>query len=1111
MLGPLRPGECAGAYAAPQERARFQREAEAVAGLRHANIVQVYDVGDHDGRPYFTMEFVEGGSLRQKLAGTPQPARQAAELTATLAEAVQVAHQGGIVHRDLNPANVLLTPDGIPKISDFGLARRLEGGAALTQSGAAVGTPSYMAPEQAAGKLHVIGPAVDVYALGAILYELLTGRPPFRAETAAETAQQVIYQEPASPSQLNAKVPRDLETICLKCLHKEPERRYASAVALADDLRRFLEERPIQARPLSWGERLWRWGRRKPAVAALMAMALALVGLAVGGGLLLERQQAERREETARQEGRAWQAVDAALKQAAELQQKDRWLEARAALRGAPSLLGTSGPADLRERVSQAGADAEMGAELEDLRLRLLEGRKSHDAVAPTGAQLYAEAFRKYGIPLATLEPAEAASLIRNSAIRETLLAFLHDWLLNWAWGADRTKLMLVADRADDNEWRRGLREAAAANDARKLKQLLTERAAPIQPPMVLAALSADLIRGAGEQEVRALLRQAQQLHPEDFWINFQLGYFLQDERPQEAVGYFRAAVASHPNSSQAHTLLGRALRDAGDADGAIAAFRKAIALNPNRAGGRDLARVLATKGRLEEGRVVWQNILDGDPPDYEPWYGYAQLCAFLGNEGAYHRACKAVRERFGDSRQHWTVSERDSLACLLMPASGDELRRAVEMADRAVAVGPKFPDPDNAYLLFVKGLAEYRQGRPDRAVPLLQESAALLPNRAGPRLALAMVQFQSGSKKEARKTLAAAVRAYNWKEPQADHPTAWVSHVLRRQAEAMILPNLPAFLQGRYQPQDNDERLAMVGICQFEGLYAAAARLYADAFAADPNLDDNLTTQCRYRTLREEQPIDDRMDPLETASRYLAARCAALAGGGLGKDGAKLSEAERTRWRKQARVWLQADLALWVKTLGSDNDMDHGLTKRMLKLWQVEPDLTGIRELNALDELSANERNECVALWHEVGLVLKRIAEHELAVARDPKHTDFLGVVRSNLIQHGRLDEARVAWQTALEANPLDHNAWFGYAELCLFLGRENEYCRAREALLARFGATVNPYHAERTSRSCLLMPATADIMRQAATLARRAAAEDPAQVQWAYPWFLFAQGLVE
>ena len=251
----------AGAYAGAHERARFQREAQVVAGLRHANIVQVYDVGDHDGCPFFTMELLEGGSLAQAFAGTPRPARQMAALLVVLAEAVRVAHQAGIVHRDLKPGNILLTAQGTPKVADFGLARHFEGEAALTLSGTRMGTPSYMAPEQVVGKAGMIGPATDIYALGALLYEMLTGRPPFRGETATETERQVVQDEPP-PSRLNTKVPRDLETICLKCLSKEPQRRYASAAALAADLRRFMEGRPIQARPVSWGERSWRWCRR---------------------------------------------------------------------------------------------------------------------------------------------------------------------------------------------------------------------------------------------------------------------------------------------------------------------------------------------------------------------------------------------------------------------------------------------------------------------------------------------------------------------------------------------------------------------------------------------------------------------------------------------------------------------------------------------------------------------------------------------------------------------------------------------------------------------------------------------------------------------------------
>ncbi len=209
---------------------------------------------------------------------------------------------------------------------------------------------------------------------------MLTGRPPFRGETAAETERQVIHDEAVPPSRLNTKVPRDLETICLKCLSKEPRRRYASAAALADDLRRFGEGRPIQARPVGWGERSWRWCRRNPTAAALLVTALALVGLAVGGGFWLERQQAERREETARREGQQSKAAEAVLEQAAALQKQGRWPEARAVLEAAPSLLDTPALADLRERVGHALADARMVTELEEIRLRLPEGSATHGA-----------------------------------------------------------------------------------------------------------------------------------------------------------------------------------------------------------------------------------------------------------------------------------------------------------------------------------------------------------------------------------------------------------------------------------------------------------------------------------------------------------------------------------------------------------------------------------------------------------------------------------------------------------------------------------------------------------------------------------------------------------
>jgi tRNA A-37 threonylcarbamoyl transferase component Bud32 len=261
---------------ADETLARFHTEAEAIARLQHPNIVQVFQVGDHQGRPFLALEFCPGGTLEKKLAGTPLLPREAAALVRTLAEAMQAAHQANVIHRDLKPANVLLAADGTPKVTDFGLARKLDD-RGQTRTGAILGTPSYMAPEQAAGRKEV-GPSADVYALGVILYECLTGRPPFKAAEVYETLTQVIANDPVPPRRLNPQVPADLETICLKCLHKVPARRYATARELADDLGRFLEGRPIQARPVGYMERTWRLGRRHPWAAAF--------GLAVvSGGL----------------------------------------------------------------------------------------------------------------------------------------------------------------------------------------------------------------------------------------------------------------------------------------------------------------------------------------------------------------------------------------------------------------------------------------------------------------------------------------------------------------------------------------------------------------------------------------------------------------------------------------------------------------------------------------------------------------------------------------------------------------------------------------------------------------------------------------------------------
>jgi serine/threonine-protein kinase len=272
----------AGPGADPGELRRFRTEAEAVARLRHPNILQVHDIGEVDGCPYFSMEYLEGGSLGRRARAGPVPPRRAAEVVEALARGMHHAHQAGVVHRDLKPSNVLLDADGTPKVADFGLAKLLDADATRTDSDAVLGTACYMSPEQAAGASRDVGPAADVYGLGAILYDLLTGRPPVERASWSVMLELVRTQDPPDPRRLRPEVDADLEAVCLKCLRKDPARRYASALQLADDLRRWLDGRPTLARPLGRPGRVWRAARRRPfAAAALLLLLVAAVAVPV--------------------------------------------------------------------------------------------------------------------------------------------------------------------------------------------------------------------------------------------------------------------------------------------------------------------------------------------------------------------------------------------------------------------------------------------------------------------------------------------------------------------------------------------------------------------------------------------------------------------------------------------------------------------------------------------------------------------------------------------------------------------------------------------------------------------------------------------------------------
>ncbi|MFT3882408.1 MAG: protein kinase [Gemmatales bacterium] len=669
----------AGAYAGEQERERFQREAEAEAKLRHPNIVQIYDVGDSEGRSYFTMEYIEGGSLSQKLDGTPVPARQAASMLVTLAEAVQAAHQNGIVHRDLKPANILLTADGTLKISDFGLARRLDGEAGLTRSGIPMGTPSYMSPEQAGGKNLPVGPAVDIYAFGAILYELLTGRPPFVAESASETIQQVITQDPVPPSRLNGKVPRDLETICLKCLHKESAIRYATAEALADDLKRYLRGDAITARSEGVLGRLVRRVRRRPGFSALITastlLAIALVG--VGLWMLSEREATARSAQA--EEAALEKSTEADLKEMEESLHKSAWAEARAALERGKGRLGDRGSAQLRDRMEQGSQLLRLAARLDDIRLN-----KHKSIGAPRSLEKehleYEAAFREAGLGQVNDDPKIVANRIQRSHIRDALMTALDDWMFT-SNSAHRKWLEKVVAAADPTDWRARVLDPKNWQDEAAFTRLL--KSAPTLNPWISTFLTLQLRMESKGLDGVAILKQVQRMYPGDFWINFRLGDIMTLKANYgEAVGYYRAALVIRPKAAVVHNNLARALEGLeqrsqavehylqaaeieptsaksqlnlaaimqrlGRNEEAVSAYRKAVVINPNLTEAqKGLRLLLMQQGRMDEAREAWHTALEVNPPDFEAWYGYAEFCLYLEQKDAYRWARRVILEKF--------------------------------------------------------------------------------------------------------------------------------------------------------------------------------------------------------------------------------------------------------------------------------------------------------------------------------------------------------------------------------------------------------------------------------------------------------------------------------
>jgi serine/threonine-protein kinase len=932
-------------------------------------------------------------------------AKTVAQIGLKIAEALDYAAGQGVLHRDVKPSNLLLDVWGTVWLTDFGLAKA-SGTPDLTRTGDLLGTLRYLAPERFEGRADVRS---DVYSLGLTLYEMLALRPAFTGHDQAELVGRISAADAPRLDQLSPPPPRDLVTIVHKAMAPDPADRYQSAEALAEDLRRFLDDRSIMARRAGFTEQTWRWCRRNPTMAGLLTALLVLLLVATGGSVWLVQQRAERRAEARRQEMALRRDIEAAQIQAAAFRNGLHFREGRERLQQARRLLESAGPDDLHQSLDQAVADQDLAEKLDAARLQAatnMEGRFDFSG----GERLYAAAFALAGLDRAGGDPEEVSARVQSSGVRATLVAALDDRAVSVADRGRRAWLLEVARRADPDLWRDRVRSPAVWESRAALAELA--RTAPVaeQPVSMLVALGDRL--GLVGWDATEFLRRVQRAHPDDFWANLALGNALKYREPGEAIGYYRVALAIRPGVAAsyynlgevlkiqgwldeaigyylqalridpahvwAHLNLGNALQEKGRLDETLAHFRQAVQSDPQNIWARvDLGYALKDRGQLEEaaehfrqgiaidpnstlplnglravqirqGRAeevqsAWRNALANNPPDHPAWFGYAELCLFLDQEEDYRRARKALLVRFGANPDRF-IAERTGRACLLFPVRDDEMQKAAALIDRAVA--SRRPEDGWAYpfFAFAEGLAEYRRDRLERTLAVLAGDSNRAMQPAG-RLVLAMAQYRLGQSELARQTLAAAVRSYDWSANLADGPDAWICHVLRREAEAMMLPNLPAFLKGEYQPRDNDERLALLGVCQFKGLHRVAARLYAEAVAADPGLADDLQAGLRYR----------------------AACFAVLAAGSQGKTCEKLDDRERARLRQQAHDWLRADLAIWAKTA------DAALVQKTLRQWQQDPCLAPVRDQETLAKLAPAERAAWSLLWSDALDLLKK------------------------------------------------------------------------------------------------------------------------------------------
>ena len=1045
-------------YVGHQEsRARFLLEAEITGGLEHPGIVPVYGLGRYaDGRPYYAMRLVKGQSLREAIQHFHEAegaGRDAGERTLALRQllgrfvavcnALAYAHSRGVVHRDVKPDNILLGPFGETLVVDWGLAKVVGRGpeethdaeATLrppsaesldpTRVGAHYGTPAYMSPEQAEGHADRVGPASDIYSLGATLYTLLVGRPPIEGSDLHAVLGKARAGDWLPPRQRDRTIPASLDAVCRKAMARKPEERYPTALALAADIEHWLADEPVSAYREPRMARVGRWMRRhKPLTAAVAAMVLAVLLLGSGGAWWLTRQQARQR-----------RGVETALAEVAQLQQQARWAEARAVLEQTESRLGEIGSQHLRGRLEQARRELELVARLDAIRLNrvtLVEGQFD-TAMAD---REYAVAFREAGLGEVGEDPAAVAARVVNSAVIGVLVATLDDWA-DCATGARRNWVLEVARKADPDPWRDRVRDPAVWRDADALTRLAGEERAAVQSPQLLAAVGMNLTRLGGNAE--PLLRAAQERHPSDFWVNFTLGNVLSKDKPGEAVGYYRAALALRPGTSAVYNNLGNALSDLHRLDEAVVAYQKAIALDPNYAYPHNgLGSALYDLHRLEEAVAEYQKAIALDPKyavahnglgnalydlhrldeavaeckkaiELDPKYALAHNN--LGN-ALYDR--RRLNEAVAEYQQAIKLDPKDARPHSNLGSVLLDLGRLDEAAleyQKAIALDPRSAPPHNGL-----GIALRDLHRPEEAIAEFQKAIALDPNFAYAhnnlgnalydlhRLDEAVVEFRKAIELNPKYAsphngLGSALRDLDrLDEAVAEYQKAIkldpnYANAYRNLADTLLQQGQFAKARQAAQrylelaPDSHPQHEAALGLLrQCEQMIALEPKLAAiekgEAKPADADEQMGLAQLCllkkRYAAAARFSADAFAARPklaedLQASHRYDAACYAALAAAGQGQDAAKLDDKERARLRRQALDWLRADLALWAHQVEDGKAEARARARQTLQHWQEDADLAGLHDAAALAKLPSSERATCQKLWADVAALVKK------------------------------------------------------------------------------------------------------------------------------------------